>query len=213
VRTWLGETGRDCDVIVGIDHIVSIDKLIGSMRQLQLRGDAGKADRLATRFRELGTRQFLHAAVFVRRTGSPVAEPPLRVQMSAEATAADFERIFSWRGFRRLEGFADWLAAAAPRPSANLELNIRHVVRNGAMVADSAVLNAKRALSAAVRPDIWAANMLMQFDGRQTVAGVFEAARRANQMPNDFTMPPFVDFVGQLVERGLLDIEAPKGLG
>ena len=210
VRTWLGEAGRDCDLIVGIDHIVSIDKLIGSMRQLQLRGDAGKADRLATRFRELGTKQFLHAAVFVRRTVSPVTEPPLRLQMSAEATAADFERIFSWRGFRRSAGFADWLATAAPRPSTNLELNIRHIARDGGLTADSAVLSPRQPLSAVVRPDVWAADMLTRFDGRQTVAQVFDATRRADRMPSDFTLAPFVDFVSQLIERGILEVDAPQ---
>jgi SAM-dependent methyltransferase len=210
VRTWLGEAGRDSDVIVGVDHVVSIDNLVGSMRQLQLHGDPERAERLATRFRELGTKQFLHAAVFVRRTGSPVTEPPLRLQMSAEATAADFERIFAWRAFRRSAGFASWLASAAPRPSANLELNIRHIVRDGAMVADSAMLVARQALSAAVRPDVWAANMVTQFDGHQTVARVFDATRQANRMPGDLTMAPFVDFVSQLVERGILEVDRPQ---
>jgi methylase of polypeptide subunit release factors len=210
VRAWLGEAGRDCDVIVGVDCVVSIDNLIGSMRRLQLREDSEKADRLAARFRELDTKQFLHAAVFVRRTGSPVPEPPLRLQMSAEATATDFERIFSWRAFRRSVGFANWLAAAAPYPTANLELNIRHVVRDGALMAASAVLSAKQALSAAVRTDVWAANMVMQFDGRQTVAQVFDATRRADRMPSDFTMAAFVVSISQLVERGILEVDTPQ---
>jgi methylase of polypeptide subunit release factors len=209
ICTWLGEAGRDCDVILGVDKILSINDVTSSMRQLHLHEDAEKADRLATRFRELGTKQFLHGAIFVRRTGEPVTEPPLRLQMSAEATATDFERIFSWRGFRRSAGFANWLAAAAPRPSANLELNIRHIVRDGAMMPDSAVLTARHALSAAVRPDVWAAEMLTQFDGHQTVAQVFETGQRANRMPSDFTMAAFVDFVSQIVERGLLDVADP----
>jgi SAM-dependent methyltransferase len=209
LRGWLGEAGRDCDIIVGIDRILSIDDLVGSMRRLHLNDEAEKADRLANRFRELGTERFVHGAVFIRRTKAPVAEPPLRLQMSADATAPDFERIFAWRRFRRSAGFADWLAAAAPRLSADLELNIRHIVRDGEMVADSAVLSAGRALSAAVQPDVWAARMLTQFDGRQTVARVFDAARQANQMPDNFTLAAFVDFVGQMVERGVLDIEVP----
>jgi methylase of polypeptide subunit release factors len=210
VRTWLGEAGRDCDVVVGVDKILSIEDVTGSMRQLHLHEDAAKADRLATRFRELGTKQFLHGAIFVRRTGAPVAEPPLRLQMSAEATATDFERIFAWRGFRRSAGFAAWLAGATPRPAAGLELNMRHIVRDGALVADSATLTARRALSVAVRPDAWAANLLTRFDGHQTVAGVFDAAQRANRMPGDFTMAAFVDFVSQMVEWGILEVDTPQ---
>jgi hypothetical protein len=130
--------------------------------------------------------------------------------MSAEATATDFERIFAWRGFRRSAGFAAWLAGATPRPAAGLELNMRHIVRDGALVADSATLTARRALSVAVRPDAWAANLLTRFDGHQTVAGVFDAAQRANRMPGDFTMAAFVDFVSQMVEWGILEVDTPQ---
>jgi SAM-dependent methyltransferase len=213
LRGWLGDAGHDCDIIVGVDRILSIDNLVGSMRRLHLNDEAEKADRLASRFRDLGTEKFIHGAVVIRRTGAPVAEPPLRLRMSADATASDFERIFAWRRFRRCAGFADWLAAAAPRLSADLELNIRHVVRDGAMVADSAMLSAEHALSAAVQPDVWAARMLTQFDGRQTVARVFDAARQASRMPSDFTPRAFVNFVGQMVERGLLEIDAPEAFG
>ena len=209
LRGWLGDAGQDCDIIVGVDRILSIDNLVGSMRRLHLHDEAEKADRMASRLRELGTEKFIHGAVFIRRTKAPVAEPPLRLRMSADATAPDFERIFAWRRFRRSAGFADWLAVAAPRPSADLELNIRHVVRDGELVGDSAMLSAGRALSAAVQPDLWAARMLTQFDGRQTVARVFDAARQANRMPDNFTLTAFVDFVGQMVERGVLDIDAP----
>ena len=213
LREWLGEAGRHCDIIVGVDNILSIENLIGSMLQLHLKNDPEKANRLADRFREIGTEKFLHCAIFIRQTDKAIREPPLRLQMSADATALDFERILAWRGLRQSAGFGDWLAAAAPRLSADLELAIRHIVRDGAMTAHSAMLTVRRGLSVAVQPDVWAAQMLTQFDGHQTVAKVFETTQRANRMPSGFTLNAFVDFVGQVVERGLLDIDATASNG
>jgi SAM-dependent methyltransferase len=207
VRGWLGEAGGNCDIIVGVDQILSIEALIGSMLQLHLKDKPEKADRLASRLRELGAEKFLHGATFIRQTEAPVAEPPLRLQMSDETTALDFERIFVWRGFRRTVGFADRLAAATPRLPADLELNIRHIARDGSMTAHSATLTVRHGLFSAVQPDVWAAQMLTHFDGYQTVANVFETARQACQTPVGFTLEAFIEFVGHMAERGVLTID------
>jgi methylase of polypeptide subunit release factors len=209
VRRWLGHTGRDCDVILGVDHTLSIADTIESIRRLHLNNDAEKAERMAARFRELGTEQFVYGAVLVRRTAAAVAEPPLRLRMSSAATANDFDRVFAWRQHRRRPEFVDWLTAARPRLCPQLESNVRSVVRNGVMVAESAILTAKRPLAAAVRPDVWIARLLERLEGTQTVEQTFDAARHAGQMPADFTLAAFADLVDQMIERGLLDVDTP----
>ena len=150
VRHWLGEDGNDCEVILGVDKVLSIDDMVASVRRLHLDDDVQKAGQMIARLRELGSEQFTHGAVFVRRTGAVVAEPPLRPRMRRAATAGDFERIFAWRKHRRLLGFVDWLAAARPRVSPHLKSNVGYVVRNGGMVPDSAILTAERPLAAAL---------------------------------------------------------------
>ena len=209
VRRWLGEEGRDCDVILGVDKMLSIDDVVGSVRRLHLENDAAKAERMAARFRELGTKHFVYGAVFVRRTGAEVTEPPLRLRMSSRAAADDFERVFAWRRYRRRADFADWLAEARPRLSPQLEANVRYVVRDGTMVADSTVFSVGRPLSATVQPEVWTARLLEQLKGEQTVARTFDAARQSAQVPAEFTLPMFVDLVGKMIERGFLEIEMP----
>jgi methylase of polypeptide subunit release factors len=209
VRLWLGEAGEDCEVILGVEKVMSIDDVVRSVRRLHLGDDAEKAERMAGRFRALGTERFIYGAVFIWRTGAEVAEPPLRLRMSRDATAADFERIFAWRRHRRQREFRDWLAAARPRLCAQLESNIRYLVRNGALVPESALLSVKRPLAAVVQPDVWIARLLERIEGTRTVAQTFEEARRAGGLPSDFTLPAFVDLVGQFVERGILDVDVP----
>jgi SAM-dependent methyltransferase len=208
VRQWLGEAGRDCDVILGVSRILSIDDVVGSVRRLHLAGDAETGERMAARFHEIGTEKFVYGAVFVRRTSSEIAEPPLRLRMSPDARAGDFERIFRWRELRRLPGFFDRLAAARPRPCPQLESNLRSVVREGALVPASLMLTAKRPLTAPVQTDAWIAPLLGRLDGTRTVEQAFEAAR-AGETPAEFGLPAFADLVGRLVERGLLDADLP----
>ena len=43
----------------------------------------------------------------------------------------------------------------------------------------------------------------------KTVEQTFDAARQAGQMPADFTLAAFADLVGQMIERGLLDVDTP----
>ena len=206
VRRWLGEDGRDCDVILGVNKPISIDEMVGSMRQLHLGGDADKAQRIAARLRELGTEKFVHGAVFVRRT-AVVGEPPLRLRMYPDATAADFERIFAWRERRRLPDFADRLAAARPHLAAGLEITYRYGSRDGAVVPTSALLSVKRPLAATIQLEAWVARLIERLSGALTVAEAFDAARQAGQMPGDFMLTAFVGLVGQMVERALLDAD------
>ena len=209
VRHWLGEAGNDCDVVLGVDKVLSIDDMVASVRRLHLNDDTQKAGQMAARFRALGTEQFVHGAVFIRRTGAVVAEPPLRLRMRRTATAGDFERICAWRQHSRRPQFVDWLAAARPRLCAELELQVRSEVRNGVMMPVSAILSATGPLTATVQLDVWIARLLERLEGAQTVAQTFEAAQRAGRVPADFTLAAFVDLIGKMVARGLLDVDMP----
>ena len=207
VRRWLGDAGHDCDIIIGVDRIKSIDDVLESMRRLHLRNDEAKAESLAAHYRELGTEQFVYGAVFVRRTTTEVTEAPLRLRMSPGATAADFERIFAWRERRRQPDFGGWLKHATPHLSPRLESNVRFVVRDGALVAETVVFKIKAQLSTAVQPDVWMARLLERLDGRHTVAEIYNIAQASGDLPEDFSLVAFTNFVGKMIEYGLLEID------
>jgi SAM-dependent methyltransferase len=208
-RLWLGESGRDCDMILGISKIVPLEDMIQSVCRLHLSGDADQAERLGERYHEHGTEKFVYGAAVVRRTGTDVSEPPLRLRMSPAAKIEDFDRVFAFRRFRRWPHFRDWLAAAKPRLSPTLEATVRFVFRDGAMKPSSAILATNRPLAATVSPDPWIAELVLRLDGKEPVERTFDSARRAGQAPPDFTLPAFVDLVGQMIERGILDLDLP----
>lgn len=208
VRRWLGPDGEDCDIILGVNRVISIAEMIDSMRNLQLGGDANKAAEVAARLRQHGTEKFVHGAVFVRRIGALVGEPPLRLRMAADATAADFDRVFAWRQRRRRPDFTAWLEQARPRLSVQLETTYRYGLREAVVLPQSALFTARRPLVGRIQLEVWMARLLERLIGTATVTDAFEAARASSEMPDDFTLPAFAGLIGQMVERGILDLDA-----
>jgi hypothetical protein len=86
---------------------------------------------------------------------------------------------------------------------------VRFVVRDGAMKPASTVLATNRPLAGTVQPELWIAALVQRLEGKETVEQTFDTATRAGQMPADFTLPAFVDLVGKMIERGILDIDPP----
>ncbi|MGY4598028.1 methylase of polypeptide subunit release factors [Bradyrhizobium sp. GM22.5] len=211
LRGWLGEAGATCDIMLGVMRTMSIDEFASSLQRLHFRDDQDRAERLAQRFRDLQTEKFMYGATFIRRTGTPVREPPLRLRMTGAATNADFERILAWRTFRRTSAFADWLSATKPQLPSALTMTMQHTVRGGRMVPDNARFISNGALSTSIQLDVWTAQLLSQFDGQLTAVDAFKAAERTGGLPAECTWPILADLIGQMAERGIIEIHAPAG--
>ena len=209
VRQWLGPKGYDCDVIFGVDWINSVEDVVGSMRKLHLKGEAEAAERIAERLRSAGTEKFAYGAMFIRRTGRPVAEPPLRLRMTPRATAADFDRLFAWRMHCRNPGFAEWLKTATPKLAPYLEINVRYFVKHGTSIPDTAVFKVENGFSTGLKPEGWTLPLIMSFDGRRTVMQAFEMARMAKQVPDEFPFTAFAGLVTVAIDQGILTVEVP----
>jgi SAM-dependent methyltransferase len=209
VRGWLGQAGEDCDVILGVEKALAPENVVGSIRNQYFKDNPLDGDRLAERLRGSGTDKFIYGALFVRRAEQPVTEPPLRVRMSSRAVAADFDRVFAWRAHRRSPGFDRYMRAAKPRLAPQVELNVRNVVKDGALVVGGAVLTVENALPAYLDTQAWTIPLFSAFDGEHSVEQIFERICAAEQMPDVFTSAAFTNFVALLIERGFLETDVP----
>ena len=209
VRGWLGEAGRDCDVILGVESVLPPEQVIGSIRELYFKDNPVDGDRMADRIRNSGTDKFIYGALFVRRTDRPLTEPPLRVRMSSKASAADFDRLFAWRAYRRSASFDDDMTTARPRLTSGFELNIRQVVKDGTLATEGAVLKVEGALPSRLNTEPWTIPLFSAFDGEHTVEQIFERTCKAERMPDVFTRTAFTSFVTLLIERGFVEIDGP----
>jgi hypothetical protein len=130
--------------------------------------------------------------------------------MSPRATAADFDRLFSWRLNRRSSGFRDWLIGAKPLLAAHLETYQHHVVKNRTLAADAATYSIEHGFKSTLRTDPWTLALISAFEGRRSVEQVFREARSGKRMPPDFDLFAFMDLVALMIEQGFLEVELPS---
>jgi hypothetical protein len=209
-REWLGIAGGEFDVIFGLEKILSVEEVVESMRKRGQQIGEDAARQLLTRLRSLGTRQFVYGALFLRRHPERVTQPPLRIRITPDAGAKDFERLLEWRAFCRKPDFSNWLRQAKPRFAAHLELTARHLVRDGELVPAEFVFSIEGALQAALRPDAWMVPLLARLGGERSVAEIFEHALKTDELPQDFTLNAFAELVRTMIERGFLEVDVPQ---
>ncbi len=206
-RGWLGTAAREFDLVFGLEKILPVEGVVDSMRKRGQQITPEEARDLLVRLRQLSTRQFVYGALFIRRCAQAVADEPLRLRLSPAGTAADFERVLSWRRSRRQPGFDDWLAQARPRFAPALQLTARHVVQDCELVPAEFVFSIEGGLPAALRPDAWVVPLLARLDGKPSVREIFDQARSADDLPQGFALPDFANLIDRLIERGFLEVD------
>jgi hypothetical protein len=206
VQDWLGSTAPDFDIIFGLEKVLSLEEVIASIRKrggLQTEADVKT---MVERLKGCGTRQFVYGAIFVRRVAEPLGLHPARVQMSPQATAHDFCRLFAWRARTRLPNFRHWLADSHPQPVPELELTARYRVTDGELAPREFVFSIDGGFRAAVRPDGWLVPLIARLSGQRTVAQIYEQAQADNEILPGFSLDDFLTLVSRLVENGILQI-------
>ena len=209
-RGWLGEAGNCFDLVFGLEKILSVEEVVESIHARGGNMGDQAANELRERLRSSGTRQFVYGALFLRRDARPVRQAPLRIGLNASGTAADFDRLLAWRQHCRHPEFAAWLAESCPHLASRLVLTARHRVRNGQLVPSEFIFSIEAGFEAALRPDAWIVPLVARLEGETSVRQVFETARDADELPQGFTLEPFLDLVQRMIERGFLEVEFPR---
>lgn len=206
---WLGGCRNEFDVVFGLEKILRVEEVVGSLRKgSHQMGEEGARELLA-RLRSFGTRQFVYGALVLQRYGVSIEAKPVRIQMTPDATAADFERLLAWRQHCRRRDFLGWLLASKPRLAPQLQLAARHAVKNGSLVPAEFVFSISAGFEYALRPDAWLVPLVARLEGQRSVEEVFEAARAADELPSGFSAEAFGDLVRLMIERRLLEVDLP----
>ena len=205
-RSWLGATAGEFDVVFGLERILTVERVVESLRQRGNHLSDEQARQLHERLRSSGTRQFVYGALFVRRSPGAVPEPPLRLQLTPDGRATDFDRVFAWRRHCRRPDLFTWMSAARPRLAPAVRLEARHVVQDGELVPAEFVFSVEGGFQYALRPDPWIVPLVAKFNGSRAVSDVFAAARAAQEFP----LAVFAQLLQSLVTHGLLEVEFPR---
>jgi hypothetical protein len=190
-----------------------IENVISDLRKLQK--DVTEADIAVfeRNLRDWGAQRRIYGALVFRRAETPATPAPLRLQLSDEATGTVLQRAVDWRAARRRADFSACVAAARPRPTPHVQMNARHVVRDGKLVLEDFLFEMAAGIMGRLKPDAFVVPWLMQLDGTRHVSEVFTAAQAANAFPPGFKLTDFAGLVAIMLERGFLDADAPPPAG
>jgi SAM-dependent methyltransferase len=208
-QEWLGDSADHFDVVLAEYTRTPIEKVISDIRKVQK--DVTEADVAAfeQNLRAWGAERRIYGALVFRRAERPAATAPLRLQLSDEAAGPVLQRAVDWRAARRRDDFSAQVAAAKPRPTPHVQMNARHVVRDGRLVLEDFLFEMAEGILGRLKPDPWVVPSLMQLDGTRSVGEVFVAAQAGKALPRDFGMTDFTHLVSVMLERGFLDADAP----
>jgi SAM-dependent methyltransferase len=211
-REWLGQAGTEFDIVFGLEKILSVEEVVDSMRKRGQQIGEEQSRQLLERLRSLGTRQFVYGALFLQRCAEAATDQPLRMNLTVDGRAEDFERLLAWRRHCRQPGFDACLATARPRLAPQLELTARHRVNAGQLVPAEFVFSIVNGFQAALRPDAWVVPLVARLEGDRSVGQVFAAAQAADELPPGFTLEAFGGLVRKMIERGFLEVDLPPGI-
>jgi SAM-dependent methyltransferase len=202
---WLGEARDEFDVVFGHETTLTVDELIDRMRKRSEPVADGEARAFHELLVKMGTRQFVYGILRIERFSSPVPLEPLRVGMSLQATAADFEPFLAWRRLRREPGLAGRLGRARPRLAPGVVLTGAFSGSGKAAAPAEVVASPAARLGGSLRLEAWAGPLVSRMDGAASVDDLFAAAREAGETPDAVVREELVDLVARLVDRGLLE--------
>ena len=202
-RRWLGESAPEFDIIF------ASEKERGPQKVLELLGKDSPFDvieRLREAFEAADVVSMPYGALFIRRVKRSTDEAPwtIRAQLSSETTGADFQSTFTLHDSVSRPDFAEQLTHATPRLGPYLEVQVTHVVHEGALAPADYIFFTNRPFAKRVRMDDWATGLFMRFDGKATVAEVYDASRADSDMPPGFAINDFLLLVTRSIEAGFL---------
>jgi hypothetical protein len=205
---WLGDSAGHFDVVLAEYTRKPIENVISDIRKMH----SAEADiaALEQNLRAWGAQRSIYGALVFRRAERPAVQAPLRLQLSDEAAGPVLQRAIDWRAARRHDDFSAQVAAAKPRPTPHVQMNARHVVRDGRLVLEDFLFVMAEGILGRLKPDPWVVPLLMQFDGTRSVGEVYAAAQAGKTLPGGFRLTDFADLVSVMLERGFLDADAPR---
>jgi SAM-dependent methyltransferase len=206
-RRWLGAAGGECDVVFGLEKILTVDEVVASLRQRDPSLTEAKTQQLRVLLGVSGTRQFVSGALWVRREAAKVADAPARFRLAATGRATDFARVLDWRHHCRQPGLTPWLAASRPRLAPGLQLAAHHRVHDGKLVLAESVFSTETVFPYALRVDNWVVPLVAQLNGQQSLAAVFDEAWGEGRLPKGFPLMAFADLARKMIEHGLLEVD------
>jgi Fe-S-cluster containining protein/SAM-dependent methyltransferase len=212
-RDWLGIDHEEFDMLFALHRQRSPEEVAERVVALN-HLEKGEIRHWTDRFRAARFERNVYGAIIIQRRKPPFDERhpfTRRVRLGDHTSGNSFEwalHWYSWRADIEARGdFAQMISRLTPRLSPHLKAQVIYSVQDETLAAREAVLETLEPFLAESKIDLWMMQMISEFDGKRTPEVVYESARKSLPLPETFGLADFANLVGNLIERGYLEIE------
>jgi hypothetical protein len=134
----------------------------------------------------------------------------VRRQKGDRYGAAEAEWLRSWETTWASPASFELVLQSRPLASAAIELHVVHTKHHGELVPPTFTLKSVYPFTVEYECPAWVATLVARCDGKSTALELFDAGKRDQWIPVDTTNDQFAGALGELVSRGILEIEGSE---
>lgn len=212
VRNWLGEPQQQFDVGVFVFDVLQPRRFIVE-HTLNRDGGREQLAKWEKVFEENAVKQLLALVLVIQRVGDERPPFTLRRIMRDHIPASVMEWALAWETAVHSPGFLETLLHAKPAASSGTEVNVKHVVRDGALSAEEFRISLMHPFEVDWRVQPWMPLLLPQCDGKRTVSELFTLAKQNDWILADTPAREFCRVVADLIGGGFLRLDSFRSPG
>ncbi len=206
VRQWLGTEQSAFDVLFIAASLQGPTQFAYRMTRNK-KGSWEMMDQWRTHLEKLRVKSLVYGLMVIQRKDITRSVFTVRRQKGERAGAAEAEWLLRWETHWSSEATVERALQSRPRACPNLEVHGVHTKRNGEFTPSKFMLRTCYPFQVEYECPAWVATLVMRCDGKSTASEHFEAGKRDQWIPPDLSDGQFVDTAGNLISRGILEIE------
>jgi SAM-dependent methyltransferase len=202
IGKWLGERVGEFDIAVGCDFAQEPVEFLRTAQKIPV----AEKEYRRTLYQQTKTRAVLYGSVVIRRKRSPGPAVVTRAFVGKKLGRNDLDFLLDWKIAVAAPGAVEMLWKARPVLGPDCELVVVHRVRDGRMAAEDFELCTDGAFASRGRTPGWAAEMVMECDGKVTWGEHCEKRQAQGRIPPGVTREEFARMLAILVSTGVLKV-------
>jgi methylase of polypeptide subunit release factors len=211
VRTWLGASEREYDIIFATRRNLSPKELAKEMSDQESGTESQEIlTSLEEGFRLAGVHGFCLGALAIRRHNSVDQLPlTLRTVLGSKSDARSFQFAFHWNPLCSRSTLGVEFAHQKPYLCPHMTMTTTHAVRDGKLQPVESILRTEWPFLHMGKADRTVLDILPCFNGRRTVSEVYTRAKASRTIHHSVTLNGFTSTVCTLIARGFLSLPDP----
>ena len=206
VRQWLGADPSAFDILF-IEETKKSPVQFAYWATRTAKGTWEQMDQWCAHVERLKVKNFVRGLLLIQPRESERNAFTVRRQKGEGTGALEVEWQRGWETTWAAPSSRERVWASRPRASGGVELHVVHVPRQGQLAPSQFTLKTSYPFAGEDECPSWVATLVARCDGKTSTLAHFEEGKRQKWLPAEMPGDQFVSAVGELVGRGILEIE------